>query len=94
MLLLLGLTTKEAVPLSQALICGGAVVNLIMFCGDRHPTDKSKPRIDYDVIMMLNPGLAVGVTLGVMVHIISPSWLIVAILLVGGAVEIICSEFL
>jgi uncharacterized membrane protein YfcA len=82
LLLLLGFSTKEAVPLSQAMIVGGATVNVIMFCGERHPKYPTKPRIDYDVIMMLNPGLAAGVTLGVMCNIISPQWLIVCILVV------------
>lgn len=82
LLLLLGLSTKEAVPLSQAMIFGGAIVNILMFCGDRHPKCHSRPKIDYEVVMMLNPGLAAGVTVGVICNIISPQWLIVSILLV------------
>lgn len=82
MLLLLGFSTKEAVPLSQAMIVGGAVVNVIMFCGERHPKFPSRSKIDYDVVMMLNPGLAAGVTVGVMVNIITPQWLIVITLIV------------
>jgi len=81
-LLLLDLSAKEAVPLSQALIVGGAMVNIMMFCGERHPKYPERPRIDYDVIMMLNPGLATGVTIGVICHIVSPQWLIVAVLIV------------
>ncbi|CAK0887122.1 unnamed protein product, partial [Prorocentrum cordatum] len=59
LLLLCGFSTQEAVPLSQAMIVGGAVVNIVMFCGER-PADPRRPRIDYDVVMMLNPGLAAG----------------------------------
>merc|ERR1719449_34308 len=55
LLLLGGLSTKEAVPLSQAMIVGGASVNVIMFCGERHPKDPRRPKIDYEVLMMLNP---------------------------------------
>jgi uncharacterized membrane protein YfcA len=82
LLLLLGLSTKEAVPLSQAMIVGGAIINVMMFSGDRHPKFPNRPRIDYDVIMMMNPGLAAGVTIGVICHLISPQWLIVATLIV------------
>jgi uncharacterized membrane protein YfcA len=82
LLLLLGLSTKEAVPLSQAMIVGGAVVNVLMFCGDRHPKYTHRPKIDYDVIMMMNPGLAAGVTIGVICHLISPQWIIVFTLIV------------
>jgi len=81
LLLLLGFSTKEAIPLSQAMIVGGAVVNFIMFCGERHPEHKHRPRIDYDVVMMLNPGLAAGVTLGVMCNLVTPQWFIVVILI-------------
>jgi len=88
LLLLLGFSTKEAVPLSQAMIVGGAVVNVLMFCGERHPKYPSRPRIDYDVIMMMNPGLAAGVTLGVICHLISPQWLIVSTLLVTLAITL------
>jgi len=88
LLLLLGLSTKEAVPLSQAMIVGGAIVNVLMFCGERHPKYPHRPRIDYDVIMMMNPGLAAGVTVGVMCHLISPQWLIVTTLLVTLAITL------
>jgi len=88
LLLLLGFSTKEAVPLSQAMIVGGAVVNVLMFCGDRHPKFPHRPKIDYDVIMMMNPGLAAGVTLGVICHLISPQWLIVSTLLITLAITL------
>lgn len=81
LLLLLGLSTQEAVPLSQAMIVGGATVNVVMLCGERHPKFPHRPKIDYDVIMMLNPGLAAGVTVGVICNVISPQWLIVVVLL-------------
>lgn len=87
-LLLMGLSTKEAVPLSQAMICGGAIVNVIMFCGERHPKYPERPKIDYEVIMMMNPGLAAGVTIGVISHIISPQWLIVSVLVVTLAISL------
>jgi len=82
LLLLCDFSTQEAVPLSQAMIVGGATVNIFMFCGERHPKYAHRPKIDYDVIMMLNPGLAVGVTLGVMLNLISPQWIIVLVLIV------------
>mmetsp|Transcript_50200 Transcript_50200/g.94029 ORF Transcript_50200/g.94029 Transcript_50200/m.94029 type:complete len:575 (-) Transcript_50200:39-1763(-) len=82
LLLLLGLSASEAVPLSQMMIAGGATINVIMFCGDRHPQYKHRPKIDYDVVMMLNPGLAAGVTVGVMCNVVTPQWIIVAVLIV------------
>jgi uncharacterized membrane protein YfcA len=88
LLLLMGLSTKEAVPLSQAMICGGAIVNVVMFCGERHPKYPARPKIDYEVIMMMNPGLAAGVTIGVISHIVSPQWLIISVLVVTLAISL------
>lgn len=86
--LLLGLSAQEAVPLSQSMIVGGALVNVLMFCGDRHPKTPHRPKIDYDIVMMLNPGLAAGVTVGVIANVLSPQWLIVGTLLVTLAVAL------
>jgi len=47
-----------------------------------------RPRIDYDVIMMMNPCLAAGVTIGVICHLISPHWLIVTTLVVTLAITL------
>mmetsp|Transcript_81437 Transcript_81437/g.143809 ORF Transcript_81437/g.143809 Transcript_81437/m.143809 type:complete len:530 (-) Transcript_81437:115-1704(-) len=88
LLLFLGLSAQEAVPLSQAMIVGGATVNLMVFTGERNPAHPSRPRIDYDIVMMLNPGLAAGVTVGVMCNLISPQWLITAVLLVTLAITL------
>merc|ERR1719247_2247353 len=70
------------------MIVGGACVNILMFCGERHPKFPNRSRIDYDVIMMLNPGLAAGVTIGVICHLVSPQWLIVMTLLVTLAITL------
>lgn len=82
LLLMVGLSTKEAVPLSQSMVFGGSVINILMFCGQSDPRHAHRPKIDYEVVMMLNPGLAAGVTVGVIANVISPQWIIVVILIV------------
>eukprot|EP00927_Polykrikos_kofoidii_P030931 TRINITY_DN26603_c0_g1_i1.p1 TRINITY_DN26603_c0_g1~~TRINITY_DN26603_c0_g1_i1.p1 ORF type:complete len:580 (+),score=66.29 TRINITY_DN26603_c0_g1_i1:105-1844(+) len=82
LLLLLGFSTQEAMPVSQMMIAGGAVVNLLFFCGESDPLHPGRPKIDYDVIMMLNPGLSAGVTIGIMANSMSPQWVIVLTLIV------------
>ena len=67
--LLVGLKTSEAVPLSQTMVFAGSVVNVAMLLGDRHPTKPERPKIAYDVVMLLNPGLAFGVTAGVLAYV-------------------------
>jgi uncharacterized membrane protein YfcA len=82
LLLCVQLSAKEAVPLSQALILGGSFVNLMLFVGDAHPRFPEYPRIDYKVVMIMNPGLSAGVMLGVWANVICPQWLIITCLLV------------
>jgi uncharacterized membrane protein YfcA len=64
------------------MIVGGSIVNMIMFSGDRHPKNPVRSKVDYETVMMLNPGLAAGVYLGVMCHVVSPQWITVAVLVV------------
>jgi uncharacterized membrane protein YfcA len=80
--LLVGLKTSEAVPLSQTMVFAGSIVNVVMLVGDRHPTKPERPKIAYDIVMLLNPGLAFGVTVGVIAHLVTPVWLTLACLFV------------
>jgi uncharacterized membrane protein YfcA len=81
-ILLVGLKTSEAVPLSQTMVLAGSIVNVVLLLGDRHPKYPDRPKIAYDVVMLLNPGLAFGVTTGVLAHLVSPAWLTLSCLLV------------
>lgn len=81
-ILLIGLKTSEAVPLSQTMVLAGSIVNVALLINDRHPNHPERPKIAYDVVMMLNPGLAAGVIMGVMAHLVSPAWLTLSCLFV------------
>merc|ERR1719335_123989 len=74
-------TPTDAVPLSQCLIVFSSMVNLMFFIFQRHPEHDKKPKIDWDVVMLLEPGLACGVVVGVMLNRVSPRWLVTVLLL-------------
>jgi uncharacterized membrane protein YfcA len=76
------LSPKEAVPISQAMIFGGSIVNIYINYNSRHPVVKSRPLIDYDTVLILEPLMLLGTTVGVMLNAISPTWLIVVILVI------------
>jgi uncharacterized membrane protein YfcA len=76
------LSPKEAVPISQAMIFGGSIVNIYINYNSRHPVVKSRPLIDYDAVLILEPLMLLGTTVGVMLNAISPTWLIVVILVI------------
>eukprot|EP00928_Gymnodinium_smaydae_P027678 TRINITY_DN21322_c0_g1_i1.p1 TRINITY_DN21322_c0_g1~~TRINITY_DN21322_c0_g1_i1.p1 ORF type:complete len:601 (+),score=103.25 TRINITY_DN21322_c0_g1_i1:169-1971(+) len=71
---------EAAVPLSQCMVFCGSVVNLFFFVGQRHPEIPDQPKIDYNCVVLFEPMLVLGVTLGVIVHQTAPKWLIVVLL--------------
>lgn len=75
-----GLKPEQAVPLSQAMILGGSLVNISVFLAQRHPKAPLHPVIDYTCIVLLAPMLFLGVTLGVLVNQVSPQWLLLVLL--------------
>ena len=58
--LIVGLLPEEAIPLSQATIFGGAIVNLFQNLGLAHPHDRDRSIIDYDTLLMLQPCMLIG----------------------------------
>lgn len=80
-MLFLDFTPTDAVPLSQCLIVFSSMVNLLFFVFQRHPESDKKPKIDWELVMLLEPGLACGVVVGVMLNRVSPRWLVTALLL-------------
>lgn len=69
-----------AVPLSQSMIFCSSFVNVLFFASQRHPVLRENAKIDYDCVVLLEPMLCLGVTLGVMVHQFSPAWLNILLL--------------
>ncbi|GBG74709.1 hypothetical protein CBR_g19114 [Chara braunii] len=78
--LLLGFDAKTAVPLSKAMILGGSIVSFLYNKRVRHPLHKDRSVIDYDVAVLLQPMLLLGISIGVLCNIIFPSWLVVLLL--------------
>lgn len=77
-----GLTPNEAVPLSQIIVFTSSIINLPMFLTSMHPLLTTLPMIDYDCIVLMEPLLCAGVTLGVMLSLACPQWLILLLLCV------------
>eukprot|EP00128_Syssomonas_multiformis_P017547 Colp12_sorted_trinity150504_noHs@27948 len=79
-ILIAGLTPKEAVPLSQATVFGGAIANMILYLPQGHPTLPNKSLVDFDAVLVLEPMLLMGTVVGVILNQIFPDWLIVTML--------------
>ena len=66
--------------MSQAIIFGGALVNLAFNVRAAHPTQPARPLIAFDCLLLLEPPMLAGTMLGVMLNSICPSWLLVVLL--------------
>jgi len=72
-ILFLHFNTKQAIPLGNITVLGGALTNIIYNFNKRHPTIKKFSLIDWDVIAMMEPATMLGALLGAYFHkIMSP----------------------
>ena len=76
----LGYNSSEVVALSQFTMIGSSFAPAAIKFFLRHPT-KDKPLIDYDVIIIILSPLVIGVTIGVIINISLPYWVILLVLI-------------
>ncbi|GIQ82974.1 transmembrane protein TauE-like [Kipferlia bialata] len=81
----LGLDVHGSVPYSKTIIFGGSVAVFLHNMRLRRPKTEAEPLIAWDIVMLMEPGSVVGVTIGVVLNTIFPEYLLligVSILLV------------
>lgn len=61
------------------MVAGGAIIGFFYNVRLQHPTQR-KPLIDYNVALVLEPMLLLGISVGVVLNIVFPSWLITSAL--------------
>ena len=74
--LLLGFDVKSAAALSNFMILGGSLANVGWNIQQVHPHQPEKPLIDFDVALLLQPNMLLGISMGVICNVLLPSWLI------------------
>ncbi|ELR21463.1 uncharacterized protein ACA1_184090 [Acanthamoeba castellanii str. Neff] len=88
LILIVGYTAKEAIPLSKVTVAGVAISSFLVNVLRRHPRAPWRALVDYDVAMVMTPTTLLGTTVGVLVYVILPEWLILILLiLVLGLVD-------
>ncbi|RLN93478.1 hypothetical protein BBJ28_00008658 [Nothophytophthora sp. Chile5] len=75
-IILMGMSSHEAVPLSKATILGGAIASFILNVRKRHPLVRSRPLIDYETMLLMEPMTLAGTIIGVNMNAVFPEWLI------------------
>jgi hypothetical protein len=59
-ILVMGFSPKHAVPLSNVTVFGGAIANVMLNSGKRHPI-ADRPLVDWDLILVMEPLTIAGV---------------------------------
>eukprot|EP01018_Ginkgo_biloba_P011361 Gb_25479 [translate_table: standard] len=78
--LVLQFDAKTSAALSAFMVLGGSTANVLYCVPLRRPNFDRKPLIDYDVALLLQPNMLLGISLGVICNVMFPEWLITALL--------------
>ncbi|KAJ6732445.1 hypothetical protein OIU79_003537 [Salix purpurea] len=79
--LIIGFDPKSATAISKCMIMGAAVSTVYHNLRLRHPT-LDLPVIDYDLVLLIQPMLMLGISIGVTFNVIFPDWAITVILII------------
>ncbi|XP_078442233.1 sulfite exporter TauE/SafE family protein [Wolffia australiana] len=79
--LIVGFDAKSAAALSKCMIMGASASSVWYNIRVAHPT-KDVPIIDYDLALLFQPMLLLGITLGVSLSVVFPYWLITILIII------------
>ncbi|TVU09243.1 hypothetical protein EJB05_42696 [Eragrostis curvula] len=79
--LIIGFDPKSAAAMSKCMIMGAAVSTVYHNIKLKHPA-LDMPLIDYDLTLLIQPMLMLGVSIGVIFNVIFPDWLVTTLLII------------
>ncbi|KAE7997449.1 hypothetical protein FH972_002086 [Carpinus fangiana] len=79
--LIIGFDQKSSTALSKCMITGGAAATVFYNLRQRHPT-LELPLIDYDLALLFQPMLVLGISIGVSFNVIFAEWMITILLII------------
>ncbi|XP_057420239.1 sulfite exporter TauE/SafE family protein 3-like isoform X2 [Lotus japonicus] len=79
--LVIGFDPKSATAISKFMITGGAGATVMYNLRQRHPT-LDLPVIDYDLALLFQPMLMLGISIGVAFNVAFPEWMITTLLII------------
>ncbi|KAL2345158.1 hypothetical protein Fmac_006443 [Flemingia macrophylla] len=79
--LIVGFDTKSAAALSKCMIMGASTASVWYNLRVPHPT-KEVPILDYDLALLFQPMLMLGITVGVSLSVVFPYWLITVLIII------------
>ncbi|RLM87161.1 hypothetical protein C2845_PM04G15050 [Panicum miliaceum] len=78
---IIGFDPKSSAAMSKCMIMGASVSTVYYDLKLKHPT-LDMPLIDYDLALLMQPMLMLGVSIGVIFNVIFPDWLVTALLII------------
>ncbi|KAH7547276.1 sulfite exporter TauE/SafE family protein 3 [Ziziphus jujuba] len=78
--LIIGFDEKSSTALSKCMIMGGAGATVFYNLRQRHPT-LELPIIDYDLALLFQPMLMLGISIGVAFNVVFADWMITGLLI-------------
>ncbi|OAY42817.1 sulfite exporter TauE/SafE family protein 4 [Manihot esculenta] len=79
--LIVGFDTKSAAAISKCMIMGASASSVWYNLRVPHPS-KEVPIIDYDLALLFQPMLMLGITIGVSLSVVFPYWLITVLIII------------
>ncbi|KAM1077759.1 hypothetical protein ACFX2I_024904 [Malus domestica] len=79
--LIIGFDQKSAIAVSKCMITGTATSTVVYNLRRRHPT-LELPIIDYDLALLFQPVLVLGISIGVSLNVVLSDWMITILLFV------------
>ncbi|XP_050229618.1 sulfite exporter TauE/SafE family protein 4 [Mercurialis annua] len=79
--LIVGFDTKSSAALSKCMIMGASASSVWYNLRVPHPT-KEVPILDYDLALLFQPMLMLGITIGVSLSVVFPYWLITVLIII------------
>ncbi|KAJ4705052.1 Sulfite exporter TauE/SafE family protein [Melia azedarach] len=79
--LIVGFDTKSAAAISKCMIMGASTSSVWYNLRVPHPT-KEVPILDYDLALLFQPMLLLGITVGVALSVVFPYWLITVLIII------------
>ncbi|CAI0408169.1 unnamed protein product [Linum tenue] len=79
--LIVGFDTKSAAAISKCMIMGASASSVWYNLQVPHPT-KEVPILDYDLALLFQPMLMLGITVGVALSVVFPYWLITVLIII------------
>ncbi|XVF86623.1 hypothetical protein PTKIN_Ptkin18bG0057300 [Pterospermum kingtungense] len=80
--LIIGFDGKSSAGMSKCMITGAAAATVCYNIRQRHPT-LQLPLIDYDLALLFQPMLVLGISIGVSLNVVVPDWMITVILVIA-----------